>query len=310
MGIMGVDRPSMSRTAKSQQMMADSRSTIPRPSDLPEWSQPPLDEVAIAIQFKELSEFNSVHYGLFFSKIRAEFPGVEDRHRIQPKFETFGQRRVSSFDLEVGPAPPLRRVWLLSRDQHELLQLQPDRFIFNWRKRSGEGVYQRFDSIYPKFRRHLSEFQNFLKEENLGLLEINQCELSYFNNLSLTEDESFAEGLSRHFRIWRGAPHIHSASGLSVESESARFNLSFIVRLAAGSEAVGRVHVDATPSYNEEEKVKLLRLVIVFRSPLLTPTDGDALDQTMAVGRYAIVRTFDALGSDESHESWGRKVPT
>ena len=298
----------MSRTGKSQVMMAQSQLPIIRPRDLPEWSQPPLDEVAIAIQFNDLPRFKSVHYGLFYSNVRQEFPGVEERQRLPSKFETFGQRGTEALNLELDPTPPLRRVWLLSSDEHELLQLQPNRFIFNWRKRSGEGTYPRFDKIYPKFRQHLSLFRGFVEEQDLGSLKINQCELSYFNNLPLAADESFDAGMSRHFRNWTSVPTVHYASGASVESENARFNLSFIARLAKGGEPTGRVHVDATPSYNEEARAKLIRLTITFRSPLLASTDVDPLDATMAVGREAIVRVFDSLGSDECHENWGRKV--
>jgi len=42
---------------------------IRRPRDLPQWKRPPLDEVAISIQFKDIPGFKAIHYGLLAERL-------------------------------------------------------------------------------------------------------------------------------------------------------------------------------------------------------------------------------------------------
>ena len=61
-----------------------------RPSHLPVFSNPPLDEVVLGIQFTPVSSYTSVHGNDVWALFREEFPLVQEHPALEPKFETFG----------------------------------------------------------------------------------------------------------------------------------------------------------------------------------------------------------------------------
>ena len=59
---------------------------------------------------------------------------------------------MPAFQFEVLAAPPTPRVFFINTRRTELLQVQRDRFIHNWRK-IGDG------DQYPRFERMLETFE-------------------------------------------------------------------------------------------------------------------------------------------------------
>ena len=46
---------------------------------LPAFDRPPVTEVAIGVQFGTIQELRQPHFGLFWSRIRADYPQVQDQ---------------------------------------------------------------------------------------------------------------------------------------------------------------------------------------------------------------------------------------
>jgi hypothetical protein len=89
-----------------------------------------------------------------------------------------------------GPVPPLRRAWFLSADGRSLIQVQEDRFLFNWKKAEGADKYPSYKQVIALFDKHLAEFAVFLDEVGVGKPIYRQFELSYFNHLILGTTDS------------------------------------------------------------------------------------------------------------------------
>src|SRR5438477_13086670 len=103
---------------------------------LPEYSEPPVVEVAISLQFEVFESLRSPHFGLLWEKFRSEgYSRIEEHGELAPAFEEFEQVpkkvgiRVQTFD----DAPPPARIWFLNEPHNELIQVQRDRLIVNWR---------------------------------------------------------------------------------------------------------------------------------------------------------------------------------
>lgn len=96
----------------------------------------------------------------------------------------------------LGPLPPLRRTWFISGDGRNLIQVQEDRFIFNWKKASEDDKYPSYDEVIEKFNTHLSWFAEFLNSEDVGPLSYRQFELIYVNQIPLGKQDEIevAEG--------------------------------------------------------------------------------------------------------------------
>lgn len=148
------------------------------PRSLPDFQKPPLTEVVLGVQFEPIAGFGSIHAGLFWNRIRKSFPEVEERPALQPVIERFGGRppRDLKVQWEVVTAPPPTRYWFLNQKGDQLVQLQPDRFLHNWRKQGLDDAYPRYERIRAAFSDELDLFLAFLRDEGLSEPEPNQCE--------------------------------------------------------------------------------------------------------------------------------------
>ena len=69
-------------------------------SPLPRFTNPPVSEVAIGVQF-EAPMLTPVHLGLFYQSVKARFPTVAVRAPLQPYFETFGSGRWCNYPFQL-----------------------------------------------------------------------------------------------------------------------------------------------------------------------------------------------------------------
>ncbi len=124
---------------------------------------PPIVEVVCGFFFSQL-ELDAIVVGKYWSE-RKEDQGY-GRHQLQP---AVSDRPGLSLSEGIGPL----RCWLIKDTDEYVLQIQADRFYFNWRKR--QGGYPHFadhdgaDGVLTKSIREFEEFKEFcasvLKQE-------------------------------------------------------------------------------------------------------------------------------------------------
>src|SRR5262249_17490048 len=123
-----------------------------RPADLPDFTVPPVTEVALGVQFAPLAAFKTVHAGLLWNRFRQEFPIVEEQAPLNVSFETFGSPSAApELRLELLRRPPIPRFWFMNENRVELIQFQVDRFVRNWRKVGDDITYPRYEAIRARF---------------------------------------------------------------------------------------------------------------------------------------------------------------
>lgn len=136
------------------------------------YENPPIDEIVCGIRFKPIEHLQSGHFGILWQRFSADFPRTEDQNLVGP---------VSQEDLGVPDKPPLPRVWFIHRNENELIQVQRNRFLYNWRKRLPDDEYPGYQRVVENFEKYLSSFQAFLVEENLENLVAKEYELTYID---------------------------------------------------------------------------------------------------------------------------------
>jgi uncharacterized protein (TIGR04255 family) len=146
-----------------------------------DYERPPVIEVVSGVLFEELKEFRVPHIGIFWSSLRDEFPQIEDRPPLQPIIEGAGPGKV---ELQLVDTPPVPRVWFISEDGRCLIQMQRDRFLYNWKRADDADEYPRYEMISAEFEKYLTKFQEFIKTEKLGALSFLQYELQYVNHIT------------------------------------------------------------------------------------------------------------------------------
>ncbi len=140
-------------------------------SALPEYDNPPLAEVAFGVIYKQLEKLKIPHVGLFWSKIRTAYPLCE---------------HAAPMDLENIDSTTnllLPRIWLVGQSSNDLLQIQTDRFFYNWRRQQSEVEYPRFKTVFQSFKDNLNQFSGFLGEMGIGSIDPRRYELTYVNHL-------------------------------------------------------------------------------------------------------------------------------
>jgi len=272
-------------------------------SSLPDFSNPPVVEVALSLQFDAISRLRIPQIGALWNEFRAGFPVTKERAPLDPAFERFGHTHTSGragVHFQMLDAPPIPRCWFLNEAGTELIQVQPDRFIHNWRKVKGQEDYPRYERLRETFAAELARFQAFLEREELGALTPSQCEISYVNHVVPPE----GQGHARLDRIMSLVSLRYNEEFLK-EPEDARVALRYVIR--HDDQPIGRLHVAADPSHQHSDGRPIYVLTLTARGEPLAPTIAGSL-QFMDLGREWVVRAFADVTTKEMHKLWGRKT--
>lgn len=117
--------------------------------------------------------------GLFWQAMRDTFPRLEEAPPLSSAIENI--RDQPTQEIQFGALPPLRRTWLLNADGRHLIQIQEDRFLFNWKRTEDEDNYPSYERVIEPFDRYFAEFMKFLVAEGVGQPTYRQFELTYVN---------------------------------------------------------------------------------------------------------------------------------
>ena len=268
-----------------------------RPDDLPEFERPPVVETAFSAQFEPLVDLRTVHLGLLWDKFRIAFSKAADRAPLEPVFEQFPEEAKNRLGLQLQAFenPPVPRMWFVTDRGNEMIQVQPDRFLKNWRK-EGEGEeYPRYEACKAAFDRDFVVFAEFLAANQLGAPHVNQCEVTYVNPIVAGEGWNNFGEFDQIFRFW----HVPKTDipGLG---EDARGHLRFVIPDSEGK-PVGRLHVDVQPAIRTSDKRPMYLFHLTARGQI-----GDGFE-FFDLGRRWIVKSFAALTTPVMHKVWMRK---
>jgi len=271
---------------------------------LPEFSDPPLHEVALSVQFEPLEKLVVPEIGLLWQHYGSRFSHVEQHPTVDPVIERFGVKsRVAGVPkvqwMEVLPLP---RIWFLNESKTELLQIQQDRFSRNWRKLSSSEHYPRYeDHIRPKFIEDLKDFCSFLEANKIGKVVPNQCEVTYVNHIRTCDIWKGHSEMAKVFTSWSA----DYSSPDHCEVEDARFQIRHIIKTDEG-EPVGRLYIVAEPAYLGLEDEAIFSLSITARGRPISQ-DIQGIEGFVDLGRECIVKAFANVTRPAMHKHWGRK---
>jgi len=245
------------------------------------FSTPPLNEVVLGVVFNA-PDFSSVHFGLYWEEIRERFPAKPVDNPV------LGGEMLNFF------IPPLRRVWFESGDKKELVQLQSDRFHFNWRRQDTADSYPRFVQIYPRFLDEWNRFRQWYVD-NVGLLIPVQYELTYINHINKdfgwetpADHQSVLTFAGKDWKGFLGTP------------ESYIFALQFPLPNNSGSLNVSGNQGFKTSNQDSAQELLML-LEMTARS---SGADPDLDDWFKEAHKY-IVDSFLDLTQSSIHKKWG-----
>lgn len=268
------------------------------PTTLPQYDAPPVVEVVLSAQFDPVPGFTAAHAGRFWATLdHQEWTTAEEAPPIEDAFERFGDERVwASPGLRLIPGGQPARIRIINSDHDHMLQIQPSRFVFNWRRRVGE--YPSFRVLFPQFLGAFERFRTHCLSAGLEPLALNQWEVIYVNHIPRGD-------------LWK-TPDDWSAiipcasfptdglKGHKPEAVACRWDVVL-------DEIRGRLHVDLRfVRLESEQRGEALKLQLLARGPVKNEPGFD-LEAGLNLGHETIVTAFDAMTTQIAHRVWRRR---
>lgn len=256
---------------------------------LPVFESPPVIEVVIGVSFNQLKHLTTSHFGLFWQQIKRNYPFFEDHPPLADPTLPLGQLQFAALD-----KPPLRRVFFRASDRDYLLQLQPDRFVHNWRKTDDVAPYPHFPAAKSKFNAAWTEFQRFVAKLELGPIQVVQFEVTYINHF-VEEPGNFPGKTGFYTPLFNGENT--GSTGYLPSPSALAYNLQFPF-----PEGQGTLYVSSKHGTRGSDKKDVMIFELSARGPIRE--DGASLDTYFELGHEWIVRGFKDLTSREAHQQW------
>lgn len=257
----------------------------------------------MAAAFQPLGELNPLRMGLMWRDLfEDEFPTVEEQPAVTVQFERFGPPALSEPTLRIErmEKPPWPRLWLLSEDGAQLIQLQRDWLARNWRRVNGSGTYPRFPTLRDRFEADIGRIGRYVAERGWGEIVFTQCELTYFNHIDLQAlglgPGDIAEVLS--------LAAVPDNDEFLPSAELIQMNAQYLV--SDGDRTIARLYVTANPALRREDRAPILVLTLSAKGPPMG-ADIDGVLQFFDIARAWIVRGFVNITRPNMHEHWGRR---
>ncbi len=266
-----------------------------RPRDLPDFGNPPLNEVVMSVEFVSERPLRVIDIGGYSEKIKDNFPGYEEKPPVGPLDrgdKDFLQTTEPQIRFMSG-LPPFARCWFLSEKGNKLIQVQQDRFVHNWRKTQEQEPYPRYENVRDEFFSLWHGFSDFLNERKLGKPLIKAAELTYVNLIEKGSCWSEIKDVPKLFtfcnnqEVWKFLPDPEMFTcdlRFRIPENKARLtaNLVPVLQTANGNLAF-RFTLSVQGSVNEEGIIDWFR-----------------------IAREWIVKGFADLTTDFAHTFWKR----
>jgi len=255
-----------------------------------DFQRPPVAETALGVVFAPIAKWNLFHFGLFWEEVRQHYPTTELKGAAGP-----GELRFSAAEGVDFNALPVRGLFV-DPTRTQLIQVQRNAFIRNWRQTERTTEYEHYENVRPLFERDWKTFTGFLQAESLGEVEVVQCEVTYINHLVRGREWENFEDVSRIFRVW---------SGEAVGQLRASQMVSFMTAYELPANA-GRLQVVVQPGLRKSDSKEIIQFVLTATGKPSGSRVSDIL-QWLDVGHVAVVTSFRDLTTPEMHKHWGIK---
>lgn len=257
------------------------------------YDRPPVVELVFGVLLKTPTPIMSGHVGRFWEQVVEEFPTAEDVPPIDPILEA--HKEGGRIGIEISNLPRLRRTWLIAADGRSLIQIQSDRFLFNWKRESFEITYPSYGNVIESFEARYEQFKDFLDKAGVGKPSCRQLELTYVNHIT------DANGLSEVLQSDGLVDQTRRKTDKRFLPEPDDFNWRTSYQLP---KSWGHLHVAASTANLKSTGEKIVRLDLMARGVPDNPETQRR--EWFDLGHEWITRGFTDITSDRLHKIWGR----
>jgi uncharacterized protein (TIGR04255 family) len=239
--------------------------TEQRGRTLPDYDTPPAVETIIGVRFAPLKDWKAAHFGLFWDRIRDEYPRSETHAALgavdAPLILKFPEQFPSEFEVPI-------RCWFINRKETTLIQVQRDRVMHNWRKLEHDQPYLHYHELRPDFEHNWARFREFLNSERIAHPNALECEVTYVNHLERGREwESFAD-LPSVVTSWCGS----KKDGFLPDP-----NLVTFTSVYPMSRQDGTLRVVLQPAFRPADKKEVMQLTVTGQCRPSSSSDDEII---------------------------------
>lgn len=264
---------------------------------LPEYDNPPLTEVVCGVSFQSLDGFIATHFGILWGIFQPDFPKADELAPLASPIEIIeGQNYEAKLDFI--DIPPLPRQMFTSQDGRNVIQIQRDRFIFNWRKLELDDAYPRYEKVFSEFKNKLNSLNDFLINGEMQIIPT-QYELTYVNQIEVDDFSQDSNDLIKIFPYFQ--TKIENSLILE-EPENINSRISFLL-----PNKLGRLYATIrTGATRKKDNKKIVIFDLTVRG--FNSNNLDDMDKWFEIAREWIVKGFTDLTSEKiQKEAWKRR---
>lgn len=244
------------------------------------FDDPPIKEVALGRTFLPRDDFLIPYYGAFWTQLRDRFPKAEHAPPIVDPSETFNDGMF------------LPRVWLISEDSSTLVQLQQNRYHYNWRQTEDKKTYVRFPVIQQECLEIWRKFENFVMEATGQALQPLSAELTYTNFIEVAGASNSFEIAEETLRDSGWASHDRFLSAPKAFAHNYTFSLP-------GDS--GTLQVAAVAAKRKDGKSEALKLELTVKGKC---SNDESFEDWSAGAHDFLVQAFKDLTKPSMHQQW------
>lgn len=255
--------------------------------------------MAVVVDGLELA--TAVDFGLFWERLSADYPRVEQYPRVLNEIEDLSSPpQGATIRFQVAQLLPTNSLWFVTEEGAEAVEIQSDRIGWHWRRPTERETYPR----YPHVRSHFdatfeviaSEVQKRLGDRPSPV----QCEVKYINEIPAQPSPSGHGDPDPILRLW-------SPAGGHLPGPAEDVRLTARYRLPSDPRSLGgRLIVTLEPAQRVSDNKPIYVLSLVAKGKA-AELDRSATLEFMDFGREVIVESFTKITTTAKHDEWGRE---
>lgn len=257
-----------------------------------DFDKPPVVETSLGFVFNKIAGWNVLHFGALREHFKTKYPFTEFPPPI------IATPIVPPVTVQWSPSEsivPLRTLFT-DATRSQLVQVQNEFFLHNWRKTDKTPNYEHYDQILPLFQQDWNTYLSFLSTEDLVRPTVLRCEMSYFNHIVRGQDWEMFEDLPRVFRLWRGF------------DKNPVFNsIEFVAFNIVQPVGRGKIQIVVSPGVRTTDGKEILQ-VNLTASVVPSGSEDEPLFEALAGCHQIALQSFDNFFTDEVLSKWGRKT--
>ncbi len=201
-----------------------------------DYVRPPVDEVVLSVLFKSLDMLLAPHLGVMWEEFKkVGFSEVVEQPPVMPTIENLDHPNQET-ELHFKNVPNFARIWFIHEQQNHIIQIQRDRFTFNWRKTEPDQKYPGFTAIFERFAKFYSRFQEIVRSMEVGEVVPLQYELTYIDQLLRGDGWNTLNDVGEVYKLfiksepsssfWSGAESVILRTSFPIEDLNGRLHLA------------------------------------------------------------------------------------